>query len=300
MSKSPDVAGAAPADLAVRVFFGDASPAAANVYAQASGDLPPDARLTGSVGGPTCAYARTLAATMPLRDRGPGPTPLAEAIVPDPCFWTPELPYLYQVDVELRRGEQLIARQRHLLGIRPLAVRGSDLRLAGTRWVLRGAMRDAVDERPLAAWHAAGAAMLVTNPDDALCDEASRVGVLVIARLSGDRASCEQELARVARWPAVGVAVLDEWDGQAPRPRNLLLAQRRDATDNEPVAPWADLALCEGGSADDLIRFVRECRVPCLTRRRGGPYESIQEARRACDLLQRDLAPHADPCGFFV
>jgi hypothetical protein len=241
---------------------------------------------------------------------------------------------LYQVDVELRRGEQVIARQRHLLGIRPLAVRGSDLRLAGKRWVLRGAMRDAVRSGPrengtgseqgtidradshirevpvpfsqhaatdrLNAWHAAGAAMLVDHPDDALCDEASRVGVLVIARLSGDRAHCEQELARVARWPAVGVAVLDHWDVQSPRPRNLLLAEHREVTDNEPIAPWADLVLCERDSADDLIRFVREYRVPCLARRRGGPYDSVGEARRACDLLQRDLAPHADPCGFFV
>jgi hypothetical protein len=179
-------------------------------------------------------------------------------------------------------------------------VRGDDLRLADKRWVLRGAMSDAVEEQSLEGWHEAGAAMLVSSPDDAICERASRIGVLLIARLSGDRSHCEQELDRVTSWPAVGVAVLEHWDAQLPRPRNLLLAQRCEAPDNEPIAPWADLVLCEGGSADDLIRFVRECHVPCLARRPGGPYASVDEARRACDLLQRDLAPHADPCGFFV
>ena len=59
---------------------------------------------------PAASPARRACTPRPCRprfafvDRGPGASLLAEAIVPEPCFWTPEMPHLYQAEVQLRRG----------------------------------------------------------------------------------------------------------------------------------------------------------------------------------------------------
>ena len=75
-----------------------------------AGSSPSDQlQLTGTLAGPSCLYAKTLQATFSLVDRGPGESLLAEAIVPEPCFWTPEMPQLYQADVQLRRRGEILA-----------------------------------------------------------------------------------------------------------------------------------------------------------------------------------------------
>src|SRR5690606_21870743 len=103
---------------------GQASPAETRVYARLVGEHPRDVQLSGTLSGPYCEYAHTLPATVRFTDLGPGPMPLAEAIVPDPCFWTPELPYLYQASVEVRREGNEIARLEQTFGFRPLGPRG--------------------------------------------------------------------------------------------------------------------------------------------------------------------------------
>jgi hypothetical protein len=74
--------------------------------------------LRGTVRGPYSTQARTLPAEVKFRDLGPQQPGLAEAIVPDPCMWLPELPQLYQVDVEALRGERIIAEYHGQLGLK--------------------------------------------------------------------------------------------------------------------------------------------------------------------------------------
>lgn len=74
--------------------------------------------LRGTLRGPYCETARTLPAEIPFRDMGPKETGLAEAIVPDPCVWSPELPHLYQVDVEARQGNRVVAKYHGMIGLR--------------------------------------------------------------------------------------------------------------------------------------------------------------------------------------
>ena len=100
----------------LEIFFGDANNAMARVYARLERAGLPDAwALTGRVVGPTCEYSRTLSATVPFMARPSVEMPYAaaplivEAIVPDPCFWSQELPFLYQAELELRCGDQLLA-----------------------------------------------------------------------------------------------------------------------------------------------------------------------------------------------
>ena len=74
--------------------------------------------LRGTLRGPYCQTARTLPADMTFRDLGPTQTGLAEAIVPDPCEWSPELPHLYEVEVEARQGDRVVARYQGMIGLR--------------------------------------------------------------------------------------------------------------------------------------------------------------------------------------
>jgi len=47
----------------------------------------------------------------------------AEAVVTDPCMWSADVPHLYEVVVEARQGEQVIAEYRGKIGLRRLAPR---------------------------------------------------------------------------------------------------------------------------------------------------------------------------------
>jgi beta-galactosidase/beta-glucuronidase len=74
--------------------------------------------VRGTLRGPYCETARTLPAEIKFRDLGPRQAGLAEAIVPDPCVWSPELPHLYQVDVEARQAEKVLAAYHGMIGLR--------------------------------------------------------------------------------------------------------------------------------------------------------------------------------------
>ncbi len=318
------------------IFFGDANDAIARVYARLE-DAEEGLTLSGQVLGPFCQYAKTLPAHVPLVQKGQAGSLLAEAVVPDPCFWTPELPFEYRVRVELHStpvkptmasSGSLLATAELPLGIRRLGVRGQDLFLEGKRFVIRGVCRHELDQNPspsgrgqgegsnhaqgdsdfvrlLDEFHATQTALCVINPSDALCEEASRLGVLLIAEITDPK-----ELPRLARWSAVGIAVLPA-DAQieaavcsaAP---NLLLAQR--VTDlTSPPRPWAQLLVCEtnpsaagrGQSEGPTEHGRLDVGPPILIERRLTEPLPLQAARAACDKLQADVAP-ANFAGYLV
>jgi hypothetical protein len=82
--------------------------------------------LRGTLRGPYCERARTLPAEFAFRDLGPGQPGVAEAVVTDPCLWSPELPHLYDADVEAVRGEQVVAAFHGRLGLRRTASQQGD------------------------------------------------------------------------------------------------------------------------------------------------------------------------------
>ena len=155
-------------------------------------------QLTGRLIGPECRFAKTLPATIPFIDRGPGKGLLAEAIVPDPCFWTPELPFLYRAIVEVYSSRSVVRpfitaafgseaqarRERddytidRPFGIRRLGTIGRSLYLDGNRWVARGVCVDqATDDGSPRRPRLLQPALMLPAPDDAFCLEASRLGV---------------------------------------------------------------------------------------------------------------------------
>ncbi|HEV3345261.1 MAG TPA: hypothetical protein VG125_33090 [Pirellulales bacterium] len=292
------------------LFFGDANNAAARVYARVS-EQPPDCLLTGRLVGPTCEYSHTLAATVPLAARpGDSSSLLAEAVVPDPCFWSGEMPFLYQAQLELRRGGELVASETRPFGIRPLGALRRRLVFEGRTWVPRAAQSQELPAAPLADWREADLAMYVAEPTDEFCSEASRLGVVLIVELEADgeapalSLSLANKLRRLAKWPAVGIVVLTE-EPQLDRSirrfaPNLLLASCARQGEPALVPDWADLIVCDDTSAAQLAARTQALTRPVLALRSAGWRDDLADARRECDRLQRDLAGRGEFAGYVV
>lgn len=283
------------------LFFGDANPAQARVYARCACNS--GTRLNGHLTGPTCDFARTLPARIPFAEPSPaagenrvrGTAAVVEAIIPDPCFWTPELPFLYQAKLELT-GD----RAERIIGLRRLAVRNRHLHFDGKRFVLRAIRIQNIDsaaEFARETW----TALIVDNPSDDLCNFASRRGVLLIADLTTRR---DPQLRRLAQWPAVAIALMDGNTALSPEIRavvpNLLLAQYIPNNQSVQLAPWAQLAFVEVAAPAAFAQKTAGCAVPTIAVR-WSPYSaSIERSRAACDALQSELTPHGDFAGYAV
>jgi len=294
-----------PAQLELQI--GEATPAEARVYVRSprSPDAPA-ASLTGHVHGPICDYARTLPARIPLIDQGQD-HPLALAIVPDPCFWTPALPMRYEAIVDVASSTGMTT---HVLpfGIRPLFRRGKRLLLEGRTWTLRGVAAATTPQSPLDDWHAAGAAMLLAHPAEELCAAADRRGVLLVADArSASPAETVAEVRRLARHPSVGFIVLPVESEYSIDPQNLaagaLLCQWIDprmAAGPMTLEPWADVAIVDASDLAAASAAAVACPLPVIAVRLLPQATDVDQARRSCDALQADLAGRGEFAGYVV
>ncbi len=305
-----------PASLSdhLELFFGEATAAEARVYARLDGSqLPPDATLSGQLVGPECRFARTLPAKIPFQFRGRDARGalLAEAIVPDPCFWTPDLPMLYRAELQgksRRAGisptcQNEVAPTERRFGIRRLGVRGKSLYLDGQRWVLRAVSRERADLEDLAAARTSDAALVVAAADDDFCLEASQQGVPLIVMVSGRGVELVNEIRRLSKWPAVFLVVLDpeqpaDFD---PRPlaRNLLFAVHYRADKPLGSSTWPHVLWCEIEGEHAPAQCAGSLR-PIIAFRRLPDQAEIPTGRSACDRLQLELAPLGDFAGYVV
>ena len=306
----------------IELFCGEANSAEARIYARWNVDdrKPQETarqKISGQLIGPSCEFSHTLPAKHPFReiDRGDDlqRAALAEAIVPDPCFWTPDLPFLYRAQIQAHGGSE-VAEADRIVGIRRLGVRGRSLFFDGKRFVLRAieckmqnAELKSLLEHNQDFLRETWTALILKNPVDEVCEFASRRGLLLVADLtdSNDFARSESlihSLRRLSQWPAVGIAVLPGnavvAEQERREVRNLLLTQFVAATNPVISAPWADLMLIEVGLPNGFSQRIKDLKAPVIALRRISPTVDIEQARSECDILQRDLAPHCDCAGY--
>jgi hypothetical protein len=74
--------------------------------------------ILGRLVGPRCPGVSTVEVAYPLRPEAPA---VCRAVIPDPVFWTPERPCLYEGPVEFRRDGQLVGTITVTIGIRAAA-----------------------------------------------------------------------------------------------------------------------------------------------------------------------------------
>ena len=298
----------------LQLFVGEASDAEARVYAVLPrAGLPDDVQLAGELVGPYCRYSQTLPARIRFVDRGPGAALLAEAVVPDPCFWTPELPFMYSAELRLSTADtgrnatvEPTVVQRPF-GIRRLGVQGDSIYLDAKRFVMRGVRHDAPTIEEIKAAREAASALYIELANDQTLQAASEEGVLLAVRIAntGTQDNLITELSSVGRWPATAVVVLDPepaaGKGLRLAARNTLLAQRFIAAEisTATISPWAHLVWRElepGQVPTGRLPHDLPVVVFCPDSDQAG----ILEKRRNCDHLQAHLAPLADFAGYFV
>jgi hypothetical protein len=293
-------------DLAqLDVFYGDLTVARAYIYARLP-RLADDAGLSlaGQVRGPRCLHAQTLPLSSPLVDLGPGPTLLSQALVPDPCFWSPDLPAIYDVTVNLLRGKEVIATARREIGLRSLGVRGRYFALESKRWVLRGVRAASTTATMPRERHEAAAAYVVGAASEEQLAEASQWGAMAVVEVSGANQELVARLRTLALHPCVAMAIVR---GELPADfkhfqvaPNLLLAQSFGQNDEINLQPWAQVMLVAAEDPALVERIAAVGDLPLIAVRPLINPLPIAEARAACDALQRDLAPIGQFAGYVV
>jgi Glycosyl hydrolases family 2 len=309
----------APSAHDFEVFSGEATTAEARVYVRLNaiggGKSNLAAQIAGQLIGPFCEFSQTLPAQHRFLEidqrEHDQKTALAQAIAADPCFWTPELPFLYRVQLQLRFGE-VVSEVTRTIGIRRLGVRGKSLFFDGKRFVLRGWHECRMQneecimllERNQVFLRHTWTAMIVANPDDDVCEFASRRGILLVADLTDESNTPIASLRRVSRWPAVGFATLPRSAaisaGQIAEIPNLLLAQFVQTDQPISIAPWANLLLVETKQPELFANKIVGVDLPVVAVRPSANINNIEQARAECDILQSDLAPFGDFAGYVV
>lgn len=256
-----------------------------------------DAQITGTLTGPRCRHATTLPTTIPLRSLAGAGRAAARALVTEPSFWTPELPNLYELVAEARTPAGVVAATRRLVGLRRLGVRGRSIWLDGRRWVPRG--RASSDE-PFdpARFRAEQLTALISDPTPEVCAAADAIGVPIMVRC-GDEADTQallDSVAALAQHPAAVMAVVPVQHVAAINASRstgtMLVAVEVDAAEQPPptLAPGIQCLVARIAPNTTPPNAWRDHApaVPILAWREGAG-----EGRRACDLLQTDLAAWA-------
>lgn len=287
------------AEPQLTVILGRCDDMRAEVYLRVTG-LPAAAEIAGTLTGPQSRFAITLPSDARFIDLGPtadGTSVVARAILTEPSYWTPDLPSLYRLHAVVSSAGRTILSCDRRVGLRRLGVRGRSFWLEGRRWVPRGVPCDpaAFDPGPL---RESLAAAVIDAPADDVCEAADDWGVGIVARCRLD------PLAACRRWavhPSVMLSVLprhltaDQAAAIIAAIRSekgtLLVGLEVDATEPPPRLPvgieFLVVALPTQGLPHDAWREAPP-ELPLVAMRPAGGRAGDQ--RRACDLLQADLA----------
>jgi hypothetical protein len=280
--------------------------------------------VSGILVGPECSTAATLPTTVSLVDQGAveGQPPLARGVCTEPGFWTPELPNLYRAEVTLRRGDDVVASGRRMIGLRRLGVKGRSLSLDGRRYVPRGVACQANpaelhELRQLSAVAVVGfpsvadpAAQSSVATLDAMLTTADRTGVAVVIRLGSsmgaavDPSILQERLEAWAAHPSVFLVTLSSGSAGVaaitggPRRGTMLFGLEVDGLDPPPPLPdrGVDLLvvkLPEHGLPHGA--WQQPPPLPLVAAIKVIDSPSAAVARGACDRLQADLAAWARP-----
>lgn len=285
------------------------------VAAERPADTTGPARLAGTLSGPECRRSWTLPTTAPLVDLGPGPAGrpaalLAQVVLTEPSFWTPELPSRYRLEARIVRGDVDVGGCDVRIGLRRSGIRRRSFWLEGRRWVPRG-IAVAADGVSVPAFHAAATMAVVADPPLRLLEEADEHGLAVLAVLADARGRPlppETAVERLITWalhasvvlavvPAGARLAAGEIARTAGRRRGtMLLGMVVPGCEPPAEAPEGIDFLAVELDADSPHPAWREPgSLPRLAWRRG-PVPAADckpdtsPDRRGCDRLQADLA----------
>ena len=286
-------------------FWGNVSSIEAELFVQANDASV--AIISGQVSGPFCSATRTLSAQYKLYASADKGRQVFKAVLPDPCFWAPGFPFLYQAEIKICVSGEGETSESFPLGIRPLTMRGHDFLYAGRRYVMR--MVDVPQLVETAGHQEAlfdicletGSVLFLRTPKESICQHATQKGVLLAVQVESTNSEYVlSELKQYARWPAVGMVILSAdlvLDTPLDFPAvSLVRAVTHRCGQNIPS--WAQVLIVdEKGLEDD---FSARKNLPRLVFCQMESQDSITAARRVCDDLQRRTAAWPKIAGYIA
>jgi hypothetical protein len=152
--------------------------------------------VRGRLTGPRCPYATTVEVAYPLRESHREyeslgiPHISVRGIIPEPNFWDPVSPYLYQCRLELWQGGECCDRAERTLHLKEFKLGPRGLRWNGYLLTLRGVKRETNLEEEASTLRQSGHNTILTSvtPETLhVWDSADRLGFLMIGRVSDKR-----------------------------------------------------------------------------------------------------------------
>ena len=142
--------------------------------------------IKGRLMGPRSAYASTVEIAYPYRVLARTDHFLLRVLIPEPCFWDPKTPLLYEGPLELwqdgERVEQIWLRH----GIRAVQLGEKGLRINGQPGNLQGMFASTFTEEQARRWHGDGVNLVVlpaTDESVELLRHSDRCGLFVLGRI---------------------------------------------------------------------------------------------------------------------
>ena len=132
--------------------------------------------------GPLSAHASTIEIAYPLRQIERGDHSVLRVTIPEPSWWEPKTPFLYEGPLELWQDGVLCERVAIRHGIRALQLTSKGLRLNGKPFLLRGKVVEPglTADGAKSLREAGFNAIWTTAPDIELWDMADRIGFFVL------------------------------------------------------------------------------------------------------------------------
>jgi hypothetical protein len=146
--------------------------------------------VRGRVVGPSCAYSSTVEVAYDLRETSREyestgiPHIGVQAIIPEPCLWDPESPFLYRIIVELWQKGDLCEQQSlsHAFHESQLGPKG--LRWNGRPFLIRGRAVKSWPEETRSLHEAGFNTLLVPVSEPRWWLEGDRLGFLILGRIT--------------------------------------------------------------------------------------------------------------------
>ena len=265
--------------------------------------------ISGSIRGPHCQFARTLQAEVPLQqlDITDNLPCLGQVLIPDPCYWSPKLPFQYDLQLcwKDQSGEEFEGKAT--LGLRRWACEDSDWKLEQSRIVLRGGRVAEPNLKTLEEAREAEAALIVEMVGAELLQAASSLGVPLIVNGGAAGLNLEATVRRLSWSSAVLAILIDlkqhplpmDWIG---RPSQPFVGGVIDAkTDLESTRlEGIDFLAVRIRPGERPPEWMHKSNKPVVAIREEVSDGSLVDARRECDRLQAELAPEFDLAGYFI
>lgn len=147
-------------------------------------ELTPATEIRGRLNGPRCLYASTIEIAYPMREVARTDHIELRVVIPEPSWWDPESPFLYEGAMELVQDGIACDRTAIRHGIRRLQLTSKGLRLNGKPFTLRGKIVEpTLSEANATKLRNEGINTLLTTVDDSgieLWSIADRVGFFVL------------------------------------------------------------------------------------------------------------------------